>query len=297
MRGRDDDKGREPVSKNHARRFNIASPADKPAATCDRCGATPVRGRGMCSYHYAKWRTAKHAAGEFVSLVVPADTTQQHLAALRAAGVGLPRIAELSGLPRLTVAHLPDAGRRMVARSTEAALLAIPLPTTPFDALLAAGAKVPILGSRRRLRALCRAGYAQNDILWRLGANPGGCGLSKIYSGPQPYITARRARAIAALFDELQLIPGPSRRAMLDAKRKGWPHPLEWDEDTIDDPDAQPCPPPVPPVRIATGIAIPADFADIVAEHRSLGRTDADIAERLGIKLDTLQSRMRRLAS
>lgn len=279
-------------------RLNVTRCDHKPREPkpCTRCGDTPVRGRGMCGYHYAKWRTAQHAAGRFVSLIVAADAALTHLAALRAAGVGLPRIAELSGLPGRTLNHLTPH-RRMVSRATETALLAVPMPTSPHDELLAAGAKVPILGSRRRLRALCRAGYAQDDLLVRMGATPGGCGLSKIYSGNQPYITARRARAIAALFDELQLIPGPSRRAAADAKRKGWPHPLEWDEDTIDDPAAVPHTPLRAAPRLERGVPIPTDFADIVAEHRELGRTDNDIAERLGIKLDTLQSRMRRMES
>lgn len=265
------------------------------AAMCTRCGDTPVRARGLCGYHYAKWRTAQHARGEFVSMLVPADRALQHIAALRAAGVGLPRISELAAVPGRTINHLLLPNRRMVARSIEAALLAVPLPAIPHDELLAAGAKVPILGSRRRLRALARAGYSQDDLLIRMGATPGGCGLSKVYSGPQPYITARRARVIAALFNELQLIPGPSLRATSDAKRKGWPHPLEWDEDTIDDPAAVPHTPLRAAPPLERGRPIPPDFAEIVADHRELGRTDGDIAERIGIKLDTLQSRMKRL--
>lgn len=283
------------MSETHARRLNAVTPASKTATVCTRCGDGPRKARGLCGFHYAKQRAHERARGEFVPLLVPGDAAIAHFAVLRAAGMGIPRIAELSGIPRLTLDHLGKPGRRMVARTTETLLLAVPIPAGAHDELLAAGAKIPILGSRRRLRALCRAGYAQDDILARLGLKPGSCGLSKIYSGPRPYITASRARTIAALFDELQLIPGPSRRAVADAKRKGWPHPLEWDEDTIDDPAAEPAPPPVPPMRIANGLAIPADFGEIVAEHRELGRSDRTIAALLGIKLDTLQSRIRRL--
>lgn len=263
-------------------------------AVC-RCGE-PAAARGLCAFHYAKLRTYQHSQGAFESLYVSNEATLKHVAALRAAGLGWPRLAELTGLSRMTLDHITDPGRSMVMRRTERALRAVPVPVAHADAL-APGAKISIVGSRRRLRALARAGYTQDDIARYLGIQPGMAALSKLVSGSQQLITARNARKIAAVFAELQLIPGPSEHAIREARRKGWPHPLEWDEDTIDEPAAVPHTPLRAAPRIERGRPVPPDFADIVAEHRELGRTDPDIAERIGIKLDTLQSRMRRLES
>jgi transcriptional regulator with XRE-family HTH domain len=261
--------------------------------TCLRCDE-PVRARGLCNFHYNKLRKHLRARGQFESVYVPNTATLNHIAVLRAAGVGWPRLAELTGLSRMTLDHLVDPGRTMVFRRTEAAVLAIPIPVA-HSAQLADGAKVPIVGSRRRLRGLARAGYSQDDICRRLGLAEGMSSMSKLFSGSQLKITASNARRIAALFAELELVPGPSQRAVRDAKRKGWPHPLEWDEDTIDDPAAEPHAPLRAAPPLERGRPIPDDFAEIVAEHRELGRTDNDIAQRLGIKLGTLQSRMQRL--
>jgi hypothetical protein len=53
-------------------------------------------------------------------------------------------------------------------------------------------------------------------------------------------ITAARHRQIAVLFDRLQMQPGPSARARNIGNKHGWALPLEWDEESIDDPDAKP---------------------------------------------------------
>lgn len=60
-------------------------------------------------------------------------------------------------------------------------------------------------------------------------------------------IRAPHARAIRALYDELSLRnpaefgihPRLSSRAVNRARALGWPRPLEWDDDLIDDPNAE----------------------------------------------------------
>lgn len=46
--------------------------------------------------------------------------------------------------------------------------------------------------------------------------------------------------------------------------------------------------------RFGRAVQIPEDFADIVADHRSIGRTDDDIALSFGITTETLHGRFRR---
>jgi hypothetical protein len=51
---------------------------------------------------------------------------------------------------------------------------------------------------------------------------------------------AETASAIAGAFRRLEHIPGSNTRSVIEAERKGWPLPFEWDEDAIDDPDEKP---------------------------------------------------------
>lgn len=56
----------------------------------------------------------------------------------------------------------------------------------------------------------------------------------------QERVRGPRAAMIARIFDDLHMIPGPSKHATQFAKAKGWLPPLAWDEDTIDDPASVP---------------------------------------------------------
>lgn len=91
-------------------------------------------------------------------------------------------------------------------------------------------------GTRRRLQALAVMGWP-TSVLWeRLGS-------SRSYTSALRYadrVHQRTAGKVAALYDELSMVRGPSERASQDAQRKGWPAPLAWDDDTIDDPAARP---------------------------------------------------------
>lgn len=53
-------------------------------------------------------------------------------------------------------------------------------------------------------------------------------------------VTAWRAADIAKVYDELSMTLGPSNITRLRAEAKGWPPPLAWDDDRIDDPAYNP---------------------------------------------------------
>lgn len=92
-------------------------------------------------------------------------------------------------------------------------------------------------GTQRRLLALYRMGWDWRQIGDRLGMdNRNVATLATV----RRQVTARRARQVAIVYDELSMTPGPSTRAVRHAERMGWPPPLAWDDDTIDDPDATP---------------------------------------------------------
>lgn len=141
------------------------------------------------------------------------------------------------------------------------------------------------VGARRRLEALAAIGYPPTDLAAELNI---GVGHFADALDPPPY----KYREVAALFDRLQLAPGPSGRARADAVGRGWAAPLAWDEDTIDDPDAEPVG--VPPRGYRRCNRTPADFVDMVIEARDLGWFDEDIAKSMGLKLRTLHKRLHR---
>lgn len=175
---------------------------------------------------YGRWRP-----------YVDAEPARQHVLALRAAGMGPVTIARVSGVPHGSLAKLIYGDpRRNLAPSkrirpgTEKKLLAV----QPTLDLLAGGAKVPALGTQRRIQALHAIGWSLSEIARRIGVTRSQ--MDRVLK--RSHVFARTARATVVLFRELCMTPGPSTRARLAAKRKGWPPPLAWDD--IDDPDETP---------------------------------------------------------
>lgn len=100
-----------------------------------------------------------------------------------------------------------------------------------------AGGKLTIdgTGTRRRLQALARVGWTYDHIADELNV---------VRSAVQQWTQNTRVkRATAAKVDRLYRAwsdtPGPSRPAAHRAELAGWPAPIAWDDDTIDDPAAK----------------------------------------------------------
>lgn len=176
------------------------------------------------------------AYGKWDCFYVDAAAVQKHVAGLRARGMGHRRIEALSGLTRAALQALPNVTR--VSRRTEAIILAIPLPACVFDPILADGAQISVIGSQRRIQALARMGWSAEMLAARVGCDRRR--LAALTSGQQTKVTVRWARRIDELFNELQDVPGPGRKAARFAELKGWAPPIAWDDDTIDDPNAKP---------------------------------------------------------
>lgn len=191
--------------------------------------------RGKCHACYEKWRIRQHAYGRFDPEFIDATETQEHLQKLRAAGTSWRRIAELSGIYRTQLMRLRTATK--IGRGTAERILAVEIASAKH--LVAADHDcVPAIGSARRVQALIAAGWTQTYIAQRLGMTVGN--LHPTTHMTRDFVSVRRDRDIRALFDELQMQPGTSIRSRRLAAKHGWALPLEWDEESIDDPAAQP---------------------------------------------------------
>lgn len=165
---------------------------------------------------------------------VDAEPARQHVLALRAAGMGPVTISRVSGVPHGSLGKLIYGdGQRGLAPSkrirpeTEAKILAV----EPKLEYLAGGAKVPPLGTLRRVQALAAIGWSIAEQARRLDMPR----LRLDRLDQREYVQARTARAIDALFRELCMTPGPSKRARLAAERRGWLPPLAWDDIDADE--------------------------------------------------------------
>lgn len=142
-------------------------------------------------------------------------------------------IAGMTGLADRTIQALM-AGRTSPARMLHrTARLILDAPDTPTG-----GGWVPAAGSVRRLRALTVMGWSMDHLADRYSVNTST--LSTIRTGKHAQTRPVFATAIAAMYDELWNVPGPGRLAGTRARNRGWYGPLAWDDDTIDDPTAEP---------------------------------------------------------
>lgn len=205
---------------------------------CELCGAA-VRAIDRRRYRmiaYGQWQP-----------FVDAEPVRRHVRALMAYGVGWMRIARLVGVPQSTVEKLlygdPRRGQapsKRIRPETAERLLAL----SPSPDLLDSAASVDGTGTRRRLQALVAAGWPQRQLAVRLGIDPSNINRTirdeRVYAGTD--------RAARALYDDLWN-EDPVRHgvraqsvslARSCARRNGWAPVGAWDDDTIDDPAAEP---------------------------------------------------------
>ncbi|ORA24939.1 hypothetical protein [Mycobacterium aquaticum] len=231
---------------------------------------------------------------------IPAAPVLAHVKALLDAGHTPSTIAHQAGIETRRVTTLLGAHsergatrqagyERRVYRRIAEPILAIPIPEGMF---------VPALGPVRRLRALVRIGHAFHAIAAELGLGYTGRDLAELALGRPEIIDAELADALVALYDRWHYVPGESVEARELGREHGFAAPLAWaidDDDTagsIDDPTAEPVGVDRPDRR--RWRPVPADFPEVVAEHRELGRFDEEIADSMGLALNTFAKRLHR---
>jgi hypothetical protein len=168
---------------------------------------------------------------------VDAGPVREHIAALRDAGIGVERIAELAGLSTSHIRQLAQPGRRdfpatqRVRPSTAARVLSVGIDNVSR----APRSRVDATGTRRRLQALIAVGWPTELLANQLERRPNSLQRSMVSAS----VTARTAREVASLYEQLWNATPPratsEQRAAADAARahaaaQGWPSPLAWDD-------------------------------------------------------------------
>lgn len=91
-------------------------------------------------------------------------------------------------------------------------------------------------GVVRRRQALAAIGYGLNDLAPYFGLT---CRSLGDHAG-QRRVRRDTLQRWREVYDRLSMTPGPNEFARLWARRRGWPPPLAWDDDSIDNPAAKP---------------------------------------------------------
>jgi hypothetical protein len=237
-----------------------------PGKLCDCHDCRPRRLRAM------KQRTYRGVG------VTGRQQARHILDAYVTAGYAPYHIARLCGLHGHNVKRLADNSGQRMAQHTVNQLLTLPMPPPP----------VYTVGATRRLQALAAMGWGIADLARRTGLPKST--LSETRRGTYALLTRPALLdKIVAVYDELAMIPGPSRRALTTARDCGWVPPLAWDDDEIDDPCARPHHPGVGVGQWNTRLPEPNLLAAMVND------TSAQlVAARYGVDRKTVQVRLRR---
>lgn len=176
-----------------------------------RCDCT------QCRRHRKAYRV-EHDHG--IRRLVDAEPARAHIARLAEQGVGRSTLGRALGLADLTLMRISNGKTSKVRVETERKILAF----TKNDAVTVANdSNVDATASHLRYQALIALGYTQAWIAAATGrAREMGLG---------PRITRRRALALLELCRQVGDTPGPSRKAAVQAKNKGWRPPADFDED------------------------------------------------------------------
>lgn len=211
----------------------------------DRCKCLPC---AAANSNYEQHRLKQRAYGR--QSYIDAGPAVAHARELMAAGVGLKQITKLSGISGGSLWKLlygkrdADGVPRPSVRCTRATAERLLAVRADFP-VLAGGALVDPTGTHRRVQALVAIGWSQQRIAERIGMSRGNFG----HTMKCAQITARTARQLAEVYDQTWNTPPPeaehrdrisASRSRNYAKARGWLPPQTWDDDTIDDPAAQP---------------------------------------------------------
>ena len=221
-------------------------------------------------------------------LSTDAEPVRQHVNKLRAAGLSVRTIAERANVPYTTLCPIiwgePAAGvppRERVLVRTANALLKVRIGFIPCDGL------VPAIGIARRLQALSVTGWPPRALAERLPVNAKT--IRKIQLGDTRRVEAPTAHAVIALYSvlwnasplEAEVTRSAYTKETRRAQRYGWSRAADWDDDEIDNPDANPYRPTAEPRYLAI-----AENADELINGQRYQPEFA--AERIGVSLNYL---------
>lgn len=216
------------------------------AYVLDRCRCLPCR-EDSSKYNSNLNRQTAYGRSNWTS----AQPVREHIQMLQASGLGLKRIAKLSGVDHSNIARViwgrterNEGPAKQISKVNAAKILAVQASLQN----LSDGAIVPDggPGTWRRLQALVAIGWSQSRLAQELGILPSNIGHI-IHGRTTP--TAATVRAVHDLYDREwgHVQEGHDHRSKISVSRArnyaakhGWVSPLAWDDDTIDNPAAVP---------------------------------------------------------
>lgn len=223
---------------------------------CRRCPKCRDRERKRLAYRLKK-------EGRWPGWI-DAAPVGKHVKTLIAAGVGIDSIARAAGVSHSTVFRLSKSQCQRVTAEVAESVMAV----TTRDAL-----HVNPTGTRRRIQALCALGWSMKQQADVLGVRQSD--IAHWCAPQRSWVMRETADRVRVLYDKLSMTPGPSELSRKLAESKGWPPPLSWDDDRIDDPRARPI---IAGTTDHYARLLPSDKAQLAAEVNRSGV--AVVAER-----------------
>lgn len=260
--------------------------------TLDQCRCLPC---SVAKTEYERDRARRIAYGR--TGMVDAEPIRAHVRALGEAGVGLKRIAALTGVSSGALTKLvygvtrADGTRRPPARRVRETTARRILAVTAEDK--AGGALVDPTGTRRRLEALIALGWSVRRLTTDHGIDRQALN-NALNSVP---ITRRTADAVRDVYEavgdtsprtETARDRAAVTRSLRRAAEHGWWPPAMWDDDDLDDPYAE------PPARYGVPrCTIPGCTATSVmakgmcqGHYKAARRGEDSVSRRPGVDLD-----------
>ncbi len=195
----------------------------EPSASCFR------RHGCRCTGCYADARRRKKLSRNGLCGMVDAAPIRRHILALQARGYRASGIATAAGVSTNLITYTLTTARKVHA-ATARKILAVEEPSGVVDAT----------GTRRRIQALIALGWTFSALASRLGYTR----AAVHHWTRHDSVTTASAAAARQLYDELWDQPPPPGMAATRnrnlAARSGWPPPMAWDDDLIDDPTGVP---------------------------------------------------------
>lgn len=253
------------------------------AYVVDKCRCTECT---EASRRVQSERSRLQAYGRYDSGRVDAQPVREHIIMLMGYGIGMKRIAALAGVSNATLGKIlyGDQTRNMPPRvRTEKHVAEGVLAVKPNLDNLGQTVSVDATGTRRRIQALVTIGWSQSRIGELLGMQPGN--FNRTIKSDR--VQAETARKVKALYEQLWNQPqtgddwhskAAASRARNYAKAHGWSPPLAWDDETIDDPTAQPA------VFKETPVAGGEERIEEIQFLIRSGAGQAEILSRMGFK-------------
>lgn len=206
----------------------VSRPILSEATTCTKrgCGAPAGKHtRGNCERHYRQqvrmgiygWRDG--------------GPTREHVLKLRDLGWTYEQIADEAGVSTWVPHRIVTGATRHVWPESERAVLTVALE--PRDSQRS----VDSAGTRRRVQALAWMGWPAAQVAAR--ANTTAATLRTLIL-PTRRISFALSRRVAAVYEELSGVRGPSAGVAAKARQLGHAPPAAWDDVGIDDPKAKP---------------------------------------------------------